>query len=128
LGIIGTKLAWLTAGSARTTNAVSAMILTTTSIAVTFADLEVPMTSRVVTSSDSRNAMRLNEPCAVVPSASVIVSPGPAVSAMGNGMPMADRNPFAYPDQPTATAPAATAYSRMSAQPTIHAMISPSTA
>src|SRR4249919_2712134 len=127
-GSIGTKFAWFTAGSARMMNAVSATILTMTSSAVTFADFEVPSTSSQVISSESRKAMRLNVPRTVVPSASVTVSPGPAVSATGNGMPMALRNPFAYPDQPTATAPAATAYSSTSAQPTIQAMSSPSTA
>ena len=36
--------------------------------------------------------------------------------------------PTKYPDQPTATADAPTAYSRISAQPTIHAINSPITA
>ena len=56
------------------------------------------------------------------------VNNGPAVSACGKPMPCACRKPFAYPDQPTDTAPAATAYSRISAQPTIQATSSPNTA
>ena len=54
--------------------------------------------------------------------------PGAALSAAGNWMPNSLSSAFRFPDQPTATVAAPSAYSRMRSQPMIHAMNSPSVA
>ena len=53
---------------------------------------------------------------------------GPTVRAWGRCTPMSSRKPTMWPDQPTATALAPSAYSRISAQPTSQATSSPITA
>lgn len=84
----------LTAGNAIDTNTVSAMIFTMTSTAVTFALFEVPTTSSHVMTMAIRNASRLKPPAALVPSGSVIVSAGPAVSAIGSPSECASSQPL----------------------------------
>ena len=103
-------------------NTVSAVTLIATSTALTLALSLVPIISSQVTSSAITSAGRLISPPGAPPSAS-----GPALSQAGSWIP---RNswrivPEKYPDHPTDTALAATAYSRISAQPTVQARISP---
>jgi len=62
---------------------VSATTLTITRTAVNFALFEVPITSRNVISSETRNARRLKPPALIVPSGWVTVSHGPAVRCSG---------------------------------------------
>src|SRR6185437_9217385 len=70
VGRKGCRLPLLTAGTAITTNTVSAMILMATSTAFTRALLDVPITSRPVTATPIRNANRLNPPPSVGPTCS----------------------------------------------------------
>src|SRR5690606_5702838 len=130
-GANGSKCAPLSTGRVSAMNTVSARILISTSTALTRALSVVPIIRRRVTASAITTAGRLNMPW--VKSTEGIPSTkdqaGPAASAVGSSKPVALlTRPMKYPDQPTDTADAATAYSRISAQPTTQASSSPITA
>jgi hypothetical protein len=69
----------LAAGTAMKMKAVSAITLISTSTAFTLADLDVPMTSRPVTTNAIRKARRLNAPPSIGPVLSASGSPTPAL-------------------------------------------------
>ena len=116
-------------GTVRITNRLSAATLIATSTALTVALSLVPRISSAVTSTVMITAGRLMNPPASPPfRKEPMVTSGPTVSACGICIPMASNRPTMCPDQPTATALAPSAYSRISAQPTSQATISPITA
>jgi hypothetical protein len=118
-------------GTVSDTKTVRATILIATSTALTRALSVVPIINSQVTASAMTTAGRLNAPwlkstCGMPPEND---HAGPAARKPGNSKPVALlTRPMKYPDQPTDTADAATAYSRINAQPTIHASNSPMTA
>ncbi len=81
-----------------------------------------------MTATAMSTAGRLNTAVVVAPLASVITVPGAALSAAGKVIPMSCRKLTTYPDHPTATVAAPSAYSRMRSQPMIQATNSPSVA
>ena len=140
VGANGSKLVALATGMVSAQNTVSARILIATSTAFTRALSVVPMISSQVTSTEITIAGTLIHPPATsaacrsgeasAPNASWIlaISASALLSAVGKFIPSPRSSPTAWLDQPTATALAPTAYSRISAQPTIHAISSPMTA
>ncbi len=127
-------------GTVSSTNAVSAVILIATRMALTRALSVVPTISSQVTSAAITTAGRLIQPpvlsaasrsgVAGLPNASSTLALRASASAIARGkwMPSPCSSPTAWLDQPTATALAPTAYSRIKAQPTIQASSSPTTA
>lgn len=122
------------------TKAVSAAILMSTSTELTRALSVVPMMSSQVTKPTTITAGTLTQPptaiavCrstfGVAPKAICIcaISASALLIDAGKATPRPRSSPTAWFDQPTATALAPTAYSRINAQPTIQARISPTTA
>ena len=100
----------------------SAVTLIATRMVLKIALSRVPIISSHVTSKAMISAGKLINPPGAPPNAK-----GPAASQAGNWIPKNSLRivPLKYPDQPTDTALAATAYSRISAQPTVHARNSP---
>ena len=110
---------------------VKATTLIATRIALTRADSVVPTISRAVTSRATTMAGMLTIPAekSGVGMKPFIDQVGPADRRSGKSNPSpCSISPSTYPDQPTDTAEAATAYSRISAQPTVQASSSPITA
>ncbi len=118
----------------------SAAILIATRIALTRALSVVPMISSQVTRPAMMIAGTLIQPptwsavirsgFGVAPNASwtFAISASALLIALGKSTPSPRSRPTAWFDQPTATALAPTAYSRIKAQPTIQASSSPTTA
>jgi hypothetical protein len=115
-------------GTVMIANSVSAAILMATSTELTVALSLVPITSSHVTKPVTRTAGRLMSPPTSPPSRKPQSILGPTVSACGKCTPNPSRKPTIWPDHPTATALAPSAYSRISAQPTSQAINSPITA
>src|SRR6187455_1598214 len=109
--------------AAITSNTTATLMMTIT--ALTFADSWMPTTSKAVTSTVMSTAGRLKTAVTADPSASVMTDPGAALNAAGNWMPTSCRKLITYPDHPTATVAAPSAYSRMRSQPMIQATNSP---
>ena len=115
-------------GTVITTKRMRAATLMATSTALAVALSLVPTTSNAVTSSVMITAGRLTKPPASPPLMKPSEICGPTVSAWGMCHPTLSKKPTMWPDQPTATALAPSAYSRISAQPTSQAISSPITA
>ena len=88
-------------------------------------DLDVPKIKRMETAERIATAGRLKKPWAIVPLASWTVSKGEADKRGSIPMCHVAKKETTYPDQLTATVEAPTAYSKISAQPIIHAINSP---
>src|ERR1700682_2100584 len=102
--------------------------LTMTIAEFTLADSLTPMTIRTVTAIVMSTAGRLMIASGLHPGALINVH-GAAASDAGMLTPTKSwRNAVKWPDQPTATVAAPSAYSRIRSQPMIHAMNSPSVA
>src|SRR5262249_21253957 len=113
----GEKRSDLNATMVRAMKSSKARIFTTTRNVLTVALSRVPAISMAATATTMTIAGRLTTPPAM----------GPDRSAAGTWTPTDSKNPTAYPDHPTATAPQTTEYSRMRLQPTIQARNSPIT-
>src|SRR5437773_2645435 len=95
---------------------------------LTFADSFTPMTMRTVTARVMSTAGRLKTASGLQPGALIRVH-GAAASEAGKLMPRKScMKAVKWPDQPTATVAAPSAYSRIRSQPMTHAMNSPSVA
>src|SRR4029078_12426010 len=129
-GAKGWKLAaWpLIMGRVMIKNRVVDVILMSTRTALNVAPSFVPMTSKVVTNPTTRTAGRLINPPTSPPWRKPHWIGGPTFKASGKWPPTESSRPLMNPDQPTATADAPSAYSRISAQPTSQATNSPITA
>src|SRR2546427_12796116 len=102
--------------------------LTITIAELTFADSLTPITIKTVTASVINTAGRLKIASGLHPGALMRVH-GAAASDFGIVTPTKSwRNAVKWPDQPTATVAAPSAYSRIKSQPMIQAMNSPSVA
>ncbi len=110
--------------------AMTTVSLMATTMLLTVADSDTPITSRVVTAAITQIAGRFMTPVATTaPCASRTSTPGAAVSAGGIMIPMLSCSRLVkYPDQPTATVEAASPYSSRSSNPMIQAATSPSEA
>ena len=115
-------------GTVTTTNKVKAATLIATSTALAVALSLVPTTRSAVTRPTMITAGRLTIPPTSPPVRKPSEILGPTVRACGMCSPKLSKKPTMWPDQPTATALAPRAYSRISAQPTSQATSSPITA
>jgi len=110
------------------TNTSSTATFITTSAVLVLADSRMPMHSSAATSSTMQAAGRLNSPCVTPPPGSASTTSGAAVSRTGRRTPRSPRKLTKYPDHPTATVLAESAYSRIRSHPMIQAKISPAVA
>src|SRR3569623_2117331 len=129
-GANGCRLVALKCGSATATNSASVTILSTTSAVLILALSRVPSISSPATTAMMKTAGKLMPYSVAVTTRShtLPAKTGPCGNAQGRSTPRPCRNPTAYPDQPTATVATTSEYSRISDQPTTHAITSPKVA
>src|SRR5262249_8642035 len=127
-GMKGCQFAELTyAAPPRITITTTATLMITIAV-LTLADSLIPMTIRIVTATVISTAGRLMNDSGLQPAAGITVH-GAAPTDAGMVMPRKSwRKLERWPDQPTATVAAPSAYSRIRSHPITHAKNSPSVA
>src|SRR5580704_6927062 len=124
-GMNGCQLAVLTNAAPAKITMITTDSFTRTIALLTLADSRIPMTINTVTATVMSTAGRLNT-AVIGPPAVWMIVPGAAESNAGNSTPTKScRKLVRWPDQPTATVAAPSAYSSTRFQPMIHAKNSP---
>ena len=127
-GMNGCQLAVFTYAAPPTMTMITTATLTKTIAVLTVADSLMPMMMRIVTSTVMITAGRLKT-AVTGPAAVATTVPGAPAKRAGKSTPTKSwRKLVRFPDQPTATVAAPSAYSRIRSQPITHATNSPSVA